>query len=250
MYEFKHPILFVAFIAIFLFHCIQVTSESNGDQHEFNYNRGSGKGPNHWSKINEEWSVCGKGNMQSPIDLSDEKVEVFKHLGRLKKSYKPSNATLVNSGHDIMVKWDYGAGAIYVNGTKYILKQCHWHTPSEHTINGRSYALEVHMVHETSDKRRAVLAALYKIGQKDNFISEVADHLRAIANSKDEEKEVGVIDPRHVKLGSRKYYRYMGSLTAPPCTEGVIWTIVKKGYEKNARPTQPTNDRIVALYRP
>lgn len=74
------------------------------DEKEFDYNKGSNKGPENWGKIHREWSACGEGNMQSPIDLLDEKVEMLHLLGRLKRSYKPANATLKNRGHDIEVR--------------------------------------------------------------------------------------------------------------------------------------------------
>ena len=77
------------------------------DEKEFDYIKGSGKGPEDWGDIHEEWQLCKNGEMQSPIDLMHERVQVVSHLGRLKRSYKPSNATLKNRGHDIMVCRDY-----------------------------------------------------------------------------------------------------------------------------------------------
>ncbi|KAJ8642986.1 hypothetical protein MRB53_004734 [Persea americana] len=149
------------------------TSQEVEDEKEFDYIKGSGKGPEDWGDIHEEWQLCKNGEMQSPIDLMHERVQVVSHLGRLKRSYKPSNATLKNRGHDIMLKWVDDAGSINVNGTDYELKQCHWHSPSEHTINGRSYDLEVHMVHQNSENKSAVVGILYTIGRPDTFLSEV-----------------------------------------------------------------------------
>ncbi|KAL5994540.1 Alpha carbonic anhydrase 7 [Asimina triloba] len=238
------------------------------DEREFDYAKGSGRGPEDWGNIHEEWAMCKKGDMQSPIDLLHERVELVSHLGRLKRNYKPSNATLKNRGHDIMLKWVNGGGSIFVNGTEYVLQQCHWHSPSEHTINGESYDLEVHMVHQSSDNRTAVFGIMYKIGRPDNFLAELMEHVQSIADNHEMEKAVGVVDPRHLKMGSRKYYRYLGSLTTPPCHEGVVWTVLKKvrtvsrdqmrtlrkavddHAEVNARPTQPINRREIHLYTP
>ncbi|KAG9451052.1 hypothetical protein H6P81_011017 [Aristolochia fimbriata] len=258
----------LTFLFIFLLYLIPVKSQEVEDEKEFSYIEGSENGPKHWGEIHEEWAACSNGNMQSPIDLLNERVEVVEHLGRLKRNYRPSNATLVNRGHDIMINWTDGAGTITVNGTEYVLRQCHWHSPSEHSINGRRFALEVHLVHESADKKIAVFGIMYTIGRADPFLSEILNHVDEIMNVGDARDELGVVDPRHIKLGSRKYYRYMGSLTTPPCTEGVTWTILRKvrtvsreqvtklreavhdDSEMNARPMQPTNSRTVQLYTP
>lgn len=74
------------------------------DESEFTYDEESEKGPSHWGEIHSEWSMCNSGKLQSPIDLLNERVEVVSHLGRLRRSYKPSNSTLLNRGHDMMVR--------------------------------------------------------------------------------------------------------------------------------------------------
>ncbi|KAJ7981023.1 Alpha carbonic anhydrase [Quillaja saponaria] len=212
--------------------------------------------------------MCKHGQMQSPIDLLNERVKIVSHLGRINRSYKPSNATLKNRGHDIMLKWADGAGSIVINGTQYVLKQLHWHSPSEHTLNGRRFNLELHMVHESPTGQAAVIGIMYKIGRPDSFLSLITDHLAAITDTAEQEKVVGIINPKQINIGSRKYYRYIGSLTTPPCTQNVVWTIVKKvrtvtreqvrllrvavhdESNTNARPLQPLNNRTVQLYIP
>ncbi|XP_058068210.1 alpha carbonic anhydrase 7-like [Magnolia sinica] len=245
-----------------------ITSHKVKEESEFNYIKGSEKGPEHWGQLREEWDTCSNGHMQSPINLSDDKVKVMHHTEKLKGRYKPSNATLVNRGHDIMLKWVNEAGSIYVDGIEYFLIQCHWHSPSEHTINGRRYSLELHMVHENLEKKRAVVAILYKIGRPDKFLSKLMGQISAINDSKDGEIGVGLVDPKQIKVQPRKYYRYKGSLTTPPCTEGVTWNILKKvrsvsreqvqllreavhgEFKRNARPTQATKHRAVHFYIP
>ncbi|XP_068641289.1 alpha carbonic anhydrase 7-like [Aristolochia californica] len=258
----------LTFFLIFFPSLMPVKSQEVEDEREFSYIEGSDNGPQHWGEIHEDWAACNKGNMQSPIDLLNERVEVVEHLGRLKRNYRPSNATLVNRGHDIMIDWTDGAGTITVNGTEYVLKQCHWHSPSEHSIDGRRFSLEVHLVHESADKKIAVFGIMYTIGRPDPFLSEILNHVDDIKDMEDARKKLGIVNPRHIKLGSRKYYRYKGSLTTPPCTEDVIWTILRKvrtvsreqvkmlreavhdDSEMNARPVQPTNFRTVQLYTP
>ncbi|GLT56804.1 hypothetical protein SLA2020_298210 [Shorea laevis] len=244
------------------------TSQEVEDESEFDYDKNGERGPNRWGELKPEWSACSNGKMQSPIDLLNERVEVVSYLGRLKRSYKPSNATLKNRGHDIMLSFESEAGSIEINGTEYELKQMHWHSPSEHTIDGFRFDLELHMVHESQDGQVAVVGIMYTIGRPDSFLLSLRDHLEKIAGTSEKETSVGVIDPRDVKIGSRKYYRYLGSLTTPPCTENVVWTIVKKvrtvtkeqvrllrvavhdDSNSNARPRQPINMRTVQLYKP
>ncbi|KAJ7947837.1 Alpha carbonic anhydrase [Quillaja saponaria] len=255
------------FIALVQFSC-QVKSQEVEDEREFNYDEESEKGPARWGDLHREWSMCKNGQMQSPIDLLNERVEIVSHLGRLNRSYHSSNATIKNRGHDIMLKWIDGAGYIVVNGTQYVLKQLHWHSPSEHTINGRRFNLELHMVHESPTGQTAVVAIMYKIGRPDSFLSMITNHLAAITDITEKEIVLGIIDPKQINIGSRKYYRYIGSLTIPPCTQNVVWTIVRKvrtvtreqvrllrvavhdESNSNARSLQPINRRKVHLYRP
>lgn len=259
--------LLIPFVLLLSF-STPATAQEVEDESEFNYDMDSKQGPRHWGDIHPEWSTCRTGEMQSPIDLLNERVKVMPRLGRLKRVYKPANATLVNRGHDIELRWEDDAGYIVINGTKYYLKQCHWHSPSEHTLDGKRFHVEIHLVHQSKTNGVAVLGIMYKIGRRDSFLSMLNQHLTAIANVKEKESPVGSVNPRLIKLGSRKYYRYIGSLTIPPCTQNVIWTIVRKirtisreqihmlrdavhdEYETNSRPLQQINSRTVEFYRP
>ncbi|KAL2481344.1 Alpha carbonic anhydrase 7 [Abeliophyllum distichum] len=206
--------------------------------------------------------------MQSPIDLSNARVKFISQPEI--RNYKPSNATLKNSGHDISVSWNGDAGSIFINGTEYHLQEIHWHTPSEHTINGIRYDMELHMVHKSSDlnvqNRTAVIGVLYKIGRLDEFLSKLNESISSLIDKKGEERDLGIIVPNDIQAESQSYYRYMGSLTTPPCDEGVIWSVNTKvknvsrnqinllkeavlDYAKeNARPLQPRNNRDIDLY--
>ncbi|ONK67213.1 uncharacterized protein A4U43_C06F17670 [Asparagus officinalis] len=195
-------------------------------------------------------------------------VTALPESGALSRSYHPAPALLKNRGHDIMLKWEDEAGSLWINETQYILKQLHWHSPSEHEVNGRRYPLEMHMVHESDDKKAAVVSSLYTIGRQDPFLARVEDYIAKVGEATGKEEKVGIMDPRETKRGSGKYYRYVGSLTVPPCTEGVVWTIEEKvrtvarkqvellreavhdDFKMNARPVQMLNDRIVSMFRP
>ncbi|XP_056171353.1 alpha carbonic anhydrase 4-like [Syzygium oleosum] len=268
---------FVFFALVFVaLHGLLVTlsaaSESEvADETPFTYIEGTGKGPKEWGRIDPRWRECGTGKLQSPIDLLDERVQVFPNLGKLKRDYKPAPATVRNRGHDITVMWKGDAGKININGTYYKLLQCHWHSPSEHTFNGSRYDLELHVIHLSSHGEIAVIGIVYTYGRPDPFLTKLLEHIRAVGKKGvvgKKERDLGVINPGIIKFGSRKYFRYIGSLTVPPCTEGIVWTIVGKvrtvsreqvralreavhdGYESNARPTQQLDGRAVWLYTP
>ncbi|KAK7267793.1 hypothetical protein RIF29_20472 [Crotalaria pallida] len=256
-------------VTIFLHLSIWTAAQEVEHESEFDYIVKSKKGPSYWGDLKKEWAICKNGAMQSPIDLSSRKVTMVPELGDLKKYYKPQNATIANRGHDIVMKWKGDAGSIIINGTKFFLKQCHWHSPTEHTINGKRYDLELHMVHDSlnpnAKNKLAVVAVMFRIGRPDPTLSKLSKYIESMVNE-EAEKSIGVINPSEIKLGGKKYYRYMGSLTVPPCSEGVIWSINKKiisvsreqvkllraavhdHAEQNARPVQPLNQRGIQLY--
>ncbi|KAM7505397.1 hypothetical protein LguiB_004301 [Lonicera macranthoides] len=262
------PFVFASFLisSISITFCnankIKTASEVDNET-PFTYAEGAEKGPKEWGHVNSTWKVCDSGKLQSPIDLASKRVQVFPGLGKLKKSYKPALAQIINRGHDIQVKWNGDAGKININGTDYKLQQCHWHSPSEHTINGKRFNMEMHVVHSNSKGGIAVIGILFKFGRADPFLSKLIGHLKTVG---EKGEDLGVVNPSEIKFGSRKYYRYIGSLTVPPCTEGVTWTVLKKirtvsreqvralrdavhdGFEDNARPVQDVDGRQVNLY--
>lgn len=264
------PILLL--LVFFSTSLLSISAQEVENEREFDYMENSGKGPKHWGDLKKEWESCKRGGMQSPVDLSDQRVKMVRKTGEMQRTYNRCHATLKNRGHDISLQWGHDeAGSIKVNSTDYFLQQGHWHSPSEHTLNGRRYALELHLVHVSPDpnvkNNITVLGALYKFGEPDAFLSKLISNVSSMGDQV-HQKDMGVVDPSEIKLGGRKYYRYVGSLTVPPCTEGVIWSINKKirtvsrdqvtalkiavhDYAvTNARPTQPLHGRQVELYGP
>lgn len=255
---------------LLLFGATSTEAQEVEDEREFDYAEGSEKGPRRWGKLKKEWAACSNGALQSPIDMSNERVHLISKPE--KPVYKPTNATILNRGHDISLQWGGDAGSIVINGTVYPLRQAHWHSPSEHTIHGRRYDLELHMVHQNTDpnlkNKITVVGVLYKIGKPDKFLSKLTSYISTMIDKKDEHRNLDVVDPRGIEIHSKRYYRYMGSLTVPPCTEGVIWTInrrvrtvsrdqvkllreaVHDYAERNARPIQQQNSREIYLYGP
>ncbi|KAL1187264.1 hypothetical protein V6Z11_A01G237000, partial [Gossypium hirsutum] len=259
------------FSALFHSHSTSVSAQEVEDEKEFSYSEESGKGPSQWGNIKKEWSNCKTGKIQSPIDILSRKAKVIKNPGRLEMLYKPTELIVKNRGHDISIHWLKSAGSIKINGTEYFLQQAHWHSPSEHAIDGRRYALEVHLVHQAKDPKvkhnLAVVGLLYKYGKPDAFLSKLISNITDMIDVV-QQRSMGVTDPNLIEIDDVEYYRYIGSLTVPPCTENVIWIINKKiatvskeqihaireavhDYaEQNARPVQANNEREMELHGP
>ncbi|XP_058088408.1 alpha carbonic anhydrase 1, chloroplastic [Magnolia sinica] len=228
-------------------------------------------GPTQWGNLSPDYQVCSNGKLQSPIDIVKKDVVSDNQLGPLVKDYGPANATLVDNGFNIAIQLESDAGGITIQGKSYRLKQLHWHSPSEHTIDGVRYPVELHLVHKSDDGNLAVTAMLYKFGDRDSFLTQLKDHIDQLAKEAcggDEDALVplGILEAKEMEKTTQKYYRYIGSLTIPPCTENVIWSIPAKVREltmeqvaalkapldasckNNARPTQPLNGRQVQLH--
>lgn len=237
----------------------------------YNYIPGSGEGPEDWGSLREEWKICKDGLRQSPINLMTAHAFPNRRLGRLETNYRKSHAVLVNRGHDVGLEWPNGdAGTLTIGGTVYTLERCHWHHPSEHAIDGKiADGLEMHMVHRSSDDRIAVVGVLFNQEKHccpDPLLSKLTSYLQYLLTTNSENVTVGYISPWNLQQLS-SYYRYNGSLTTPPCTQGVTWTVMQKvmtvtrdqvqllrsvvdhGFDNNARPLQPINHRRVDIYR-
>ncbi|KAL6603840.1 hypothetical protein ACP70R_044201 [Stipagrostis hirtigluma subsp. patula] len=241
------------------------------DEAQFSYRRDAGDGPERWGLIRREWATCSTGHMQSPIGLSDAVAGLVEpRHGRLRRTLRPASASIVNRGHDIMVRFRGDAGGVVVDGAAYRLRQMHWHAPSEHAINGRRYDLELHMLHQSADgaNKYVAVAQLYRIGRhRDKTLHRLERYIRRIARREDEEELIDdMVDPRRPIRGSNVFYRYTGSFTTPPCTEGITWLVAQRvrrvrrrqvnllrhavhdGARGNARPLQPANGRALSLY--
>ncbi|XP_068661711.1 alpha carbonic anhydrase 1, chloroplastic-like [Aristolochia californica] len=227
-------------------------------------------GPANWGDLSPDFAVCSGGKQQSPIDIRKE--DASSKNQSLDKDYQDANATLVNNGFNIGVKMESYAGALNLNGKNYTLQQLHWHSPAEHTINGVRHPAELHLLHRSDDGEISVVAILYKLGDADPFLNQMMDQLADLDKEVckgDEEAHIplGILKNKQLQKETRKYYRYMGSLTTPPCQEDVTWSILGKvremslaqlnalrapldsGYTKNARPLQDLNDRKVELHQ-
>ena len=210
-------------------------------------------GPANWSKINVDWAKCGNGSRQSPIDIRDGmKVE----LEQISFDYHPSSFNVVDNGHTVQVGVS-GGNYITVQNRMFELQQFHFHRPSEERINGKAFEMVVHLVHRDAEGRLAVLALLLERGAPQATIQTVWNNLPL---EKFETMQPTILlDPAEMLPARRDYYTYMGSLTSPPCSEGVLWLVMKQPvqaspaqmalfsrlYPLNARPIQPGNGRII-----
>ena len=217
----------------------------------------SGKtGPQNWSELQPEFGTCATGQRQSPINIDD----VYTLQGpaeALQFNYQPSNAVVVNNGHTIQVNLQ-GDNTLTVRGTTYKLVQFHFHTPSEEQVNYRNYAMVVHLVHRSAEGQLAVVAVLLEPGVASPLINKVWTYMPLDVNDT-VRTPAGLIDLNELLPKDQRYYQFMGSLTTPPCTEGVLWMVLKQPmqvspaqlrlfqqlYPNNARPVQPLNNRPI-----
>jgi len=228
-------------------------------------------GPEKWGSLSPLFSACSNGKRQSPVNIVKNKVVRNKNLKPLTRDYSTANATLVNNGFNIGLLFEENVGVLVADGKNFSLKQMHWHSPSEHRINGEQFPTELHMVHKAADGSFAVVSILYQYGDADPLLSKIKNELNELAKevcAKNEESHIPVkaLDTKHMEKKTRKYYRYIGSLTTPPCTENVTWSILGKvrsiskeqvellqapldsTCKKNSRPLQELNGRQIELF--
>ncbi|GGC86706.1 carbonic anhydrase [Undibacterium terreum] len=210
-------------------------------------------GPLRWGKLNPTYAKCDSGDRQSPIDIRDGlRVD----LNPVTYDYKPSRFSVIDNGHTIQVAVGPG-NYISLLGHIYELVQFHFHKPSEERINGKSFEMVVHLVHKDGDGKVAVVAVLLERGKAQGLIQTVWNNLPLEKN--DPVQPLITLDVSQILPQQREYYTYMGSLTTPPCTEGVLWIVLKQPveissdqlaifgrlYPMNARPVQKASGRVI-----
>lgn len=213
-------------------------------------------GPSHWGELEHEFATCALGKYQAPINI--ERASVRKaELGPIKFDYQPSSLKIIDNGHSIQVNYDAGS-SITFGGRQYQLVQFHFHHPSEEKIDGKAFDMVIHLVHQDSEGKLAVIAVLVREGHANPLIETLWKHL---PKERGIEQTVGDtrIDATALLPPGREYYRFMGSLTTPPCSEDVTWLVLRnpvqfsgqevarfaKIFPMNARPVQPLNGRLV-----
>jgi carbonic anhydrase len=210
-------------------------------------------GPEHWGGLSPAYAACAAGKEQSPIEIRN--AEAAK-LPPLRFDYKAAPLKLINNGHTVQVNFPAGSW-LTVGDARYQLKQLHFHRPSEERISGRASAMVVHLVHASDSGATAVIAILLRQGAASAAIQKI---WAAIPRAVGQEQEIAgtQLQPSDFLPASRAYYTYRGSLTTPPCTEGVTWFVLEaqgsvskeqvgafgKIFPANARPVQSLNGRV------
>lgn len=212
--------------------------------------------PEHWGALSDEYKTCQSGMNQSPVNI-DQSLNA--HLTPLNTHYTDGPITLINNGHTIQAGLkNTTTDTITIDGKPFTLQQFHFHAPSENTVHGKHYAMEMHLVHKDANGALAVVAVMFDKGAANTEL----DKLWATMPEK-AEQNVNVttqMDLNALLPAEKMYWRFSGSLTTPPCSEGVTWIVLKHPltlsaaqlekfshtmHHDNNRPTQSLNGRVV-----
>ncbi len=233
---------------------IEAVEQSDHASAQAHWGYNGGKAAPYWGTLDGAYGLCASGKEQSPVNVAKFLQE---DVPDIMLSYNPSSLAVVNNGHTIQVNYDAGS-SFQAGGVTYNLLQLHFHTPSEHYLDGAPYPMEMHFVHKADDGTLAVVGVMMKIGEHNPVIEGVWQNapIQAGGSKSIEGVKINAAD---LMPASMAYYKYDGSLTTPPCTEGVRWHVMKEPIEisemqlkafqalfpVNARPVQPLNDRVI-----
>jgi carbonic anhydrase len=208
-----------------------------------------------WGELSADFKECKLGKEQSPIDIQTKATEKAK-LGAIGFNYKAGAGEVVNNGHTIQVNLA-DAGSVTLPAGNYQLLQFHFHTPSEEKVNGKNFPMVAHLVHKSAAGNLGVVAVMFKEGKENAALASVFESMPAKEGGKSELK--AKLNAADFLPADKAYYAFKGSLTTPPCSEGVAWQVMKqpvevskaqigafrKLFKMNARPVQPLNGRKV-----
>jgi carbonic anhydrase len=249
-----HAVLVAAFGTAF-----SATSlAEQGAERDWSYSGLQFPGPARWAGVKPEYGACKTGQRQSPVNIVTSSTQKSA-LPRIDFQYAPSTLKLLNTGHTTQVIPDKGR-QISIGNDAYELLQYHFHVPSEEQIDGKSFPMGAHFVHQSATGKVVVLAVLFELGTYNPALSGLWARSPRIVGT--EMSFSGVrVDISKLLPAERAYYTFEGSLNMPPCTEGVSWFVLKQPvaasagqirefsaqFGSNARPVQPLNGRVVRV---
>ena len=212
-------------------------------------------GPEAWGDLSADWAACSDGQQQSPVDLSGG---IRADLPDLSPGWADRTGWVAaDNGHTVKLSPEGEAGSIEIDGKDYALIQFHFHHRSEHAIDGERYPMEAHFVHQADDGTLAVLGVMLEGGgTEDDALSRI---MQTVGEAGADPVDMGAMNPADFLPDDGGFYRYEGSLTTPPCSEVVVWTVMSQPvqvsdaaiaafadrYEDDARPLQPLNRRFL-----
>lgn len=212
--------------------------------------------PEHWGSLSEEYKTCQTGMNQSPINIENT---LKAHLSPLNVHYTDGPVTLTNNGHTIQAGLKTTTGdTVTIDDVPFTLQQFHFHAPSENTVHGKHYAMEAHLVHKDAKGDVAVVAVMFDVGAENPELNALWAAMPEKAEQ--DAKITAAIDLNALLPTNKTYWRFSGSLTTPPCSEGVTWIVLKQPmtlseaqlkkfthtmHHDNNRPVQPLNGRVV-----
>lgn len=212
-------------------------------------------GAENWGKLHPDFALCATGKNQSPIDITNT---LDADTPTITVNYVANGNEVLHNGHTIQVNFAAGS-SITLRGNTYQLKQFHFHTPSENLIDGKSYPLEGHLVHADDKGNLAVIGVMFNVGEVNPVLTAAWQNM---PNKADTKNTIATpVNALGLLPNNQDYYRFNGSLTTPPCSEGVTWIVMKDamtasqaqinqfvgamGHTANNRPVQPVNARPV-----
>lgn len=210
--------------------------------------------PEHWSELGADFQTCKSGQYQSPIDI---RQVIDGKLPELKFNFRTDTKTIVNNGHTVQVTVT-DSDDFSLDNDSFTLKQFHFHAPSENHLFGKSFPLEAHFVHANKEGELAVVAVMFEEGAENRALIPLIAAIPDVQDRVDVMKQS--INLEDLFPTDKHYYRFSGSLTTPPCTEGVRWLVMKhpvtlsatqlKAFQHalkhaNNRPVQPLHGRII-----
>ena len=205
------------------------------------------EGPAFWGRLDPAWQACGRGGEQSPIDFGKHALLTALHRQAVPVAYERSTGQIFNNGHTIEIETE-GRNVLLLDGVEYQLQQFHFHGSSEHTFEGKGSDMELHLVHKSAAGGTAVVGVLAERGPLSGALAPIFAQLP---------NDVGVnhplrapFNPNNFLPADRAYYRYEGSLTTPPCTEGVHWIVLKDSITVSSEDLAQYHERIHFNARP